>query len=537
MTVIQFKPKEDLEGILNTTRYELQRELGRGAWGIVYEAYDNATGGIVAIKVLNLTPLAERQLEHRKLTPFSAIAKEDLLVACAHVVPRRFEVDEKGRPFVVMPKYNSFLSDVFSDGSDYKRSVGNGRISEEQGLRYARDIANGIRELQRAKRAHGDLKPDNIAISEEGELLLNDLGTSTCVAFDWAQRSPRDNMGFLFTRAPENFDERNHPGTKSDVYSLGCLLYRLFSRNAEYPFEEEIRRFENPEELFRMSREEYTRMLRNRIRDNIPWVYRRLIRKCLDIYSYERPSIEKVIEDIERMQFNRTIPGKLTRFGKTFSWIVVPTAILTYGSYEATTYEPQELEVPKTQIEDVKGILARPGTESLGEFVSEGTEGLSEVPPYPTGMLFDGMGRYAKQYTKNRDVAYLAKNLRLAVEMDRRPDPITEFQLRLFHSNYEATEANYILGYSGPFWPVVILSIESAMIESAKQNNGKMDLEDVMVMARFGPEKLTAAKNAARSNDYSQYKMAVDFSTGERIIPEDETRLIDTWLTYYFLDY
>ena len=109
--------------------------------------------------------------------------------------------------------------------------IGEG-ISQKVGLKYLQDIAKGLGEMHSTKRVHGDLKPDNIAV-DGNKLLLTDLGTATNANFGWTVSAPRDNMGFLYVRAPECFVPESHPTTSSDVYSWGSLAYKLFS--GEYP--------------------------------------------------------------------------------------------------------------------------------------------------------------------------------------------------------------------------------------------------------------------------------------------------------------
>ena len=104
MSVVDIKTGREigLEGIIES-RYKLIEEVGRGTWGRVYRAKDPALGNVVAIKVLEPTETALEQMEHRRITPFSAIANETLFEACSNVVPRNFEIDNNGRPFIVMP--------------------------------------------------------------------------------------------------------------------------------------------------------------------------------------------------------------------------------------------------------------------------------------------------------------------------------------------------------------------------------------------------------------------------------------------------
>ena len=235
----QEEQAESLEGkVIASNRYNVLNLLGRGCWGAVYLAKDMILEEEVAIKVLEPNEIALKQMAHRNIDFLKAMKKEaGKLTACSHVVPRVLEFDNNEKPFLVMPPYERFLSDKLHDDSSYRCYLGHG-MSIDDILRYMRDVAIGLSEIHtKIGRAHGDLKPDNIAIDHVGRALLNDLGTSTCASYGRSV-SPRDNMGFIYTRAPECFKEDSHPDKKSDIWSFGSLLYRMFT--GKYILEDEI---------------------------------------------------------------------------------------------------------------------------------------------------------------------------------------------------------------------------------------------------------------------------------------------------------
>ena len=88
------------EQVLDAPRYELKEVIGSGTWGDVYSAKDTALDQEVAIKVLNPTPTARKQMLERNLTPFEAMSKEGGLSACSYVVPRSFELDGNGKYYI-----------------------------------------------------------------------------------------------------------------------------------------------------------------------------------------------------------------------------------------------------------------------------------------------------------------------------------------------------------------------------------------------------------------------------------------------------
>ncbi len=214
----------------SSDRYALLEQAGRGCWGVVYKALDNEAGEdkLVAIKVHEPNDTARRQMVERELTLLDAVKKEGKeLKACANVVPRKIEKDRNGRYFIVMPYYEKFFSDVIEEKG----------LPIEQIMGYARDIANGISEIHKYYgMVHCDIKPDNIAVDEDGKLLISDLGTSTFSSMGSSNK--RDHMGHIYTRDPLLFRQGAHPQKFCDLYSFGSLLYKMFT--GKYLFEEEI---------------------------------------------------------------------------------------------------------------------------------------------------------------------------------------------------------------------------------------------------------------------------------------------------------
>ena len=193
--------EEITESPIRSARYEVMELIGRGTWGAVYSTRDTLLDRFVAIKVLDPNPVAHQQMLDRNVDALRVIQNEgDLLAGCANIVPRKLEVDENGKPFLVMPLYHTFLDQIIGEKDPQRLSVQNG-LSYTRVMNYLCGIANGLCEIHtKLRRTHGDLKPDNIAIDNQ-TALIGDLGTSTFASFGRSV-SPRDNMGCIYTRAP-----------------------------------------------------------------------------------------------------------------------------------------------------------------------------------------------------------------------------------------------------------------------------------------------------------------------------------------------
>ncbi len=149
-----------LDTIIDHPGYTIIDFLGQGSWGSVYRAKDNVRGGFVALKVLNPKATAREKMKHRQLTPFEVLQNEGDLAACSYVVPRTFEIDNRGTPFIRMPVYRSFLSDIISDSKEeVKRNFVGNWLNKDNAIAYLADIARGIAEMHAVrKRVHADIK-------------------------------------------------------------------------------------------------------------------------------------------------------------------------------------------------------------------------------------------------------------------------------------------------------------------------------------------------------------------------------------------
>jgi len=171
---------------LTATRYELEREIGRGGMGVVYAARDPQLGRKVALKVFDAALSGEAQiiakLEHPAIVP----------------------VYEAG----VLPDGRNFYAMKLVGGARLDRYVENSPSLAER-LRIVRRVGEAVGFAHTRGVIHRDLKPQNVMVGEFGEVYVMDWGVEA-VAGTPAFRAPDPTL-----------DER------SDVYSLGALLQFL----------------------------------------------------------------------------------------------------------------------------------------------------------------------------------------------------------------------------------------------------------------------------------------------------------------------
>jgi len=535
--------EQGLQGVVNTLRYTVYEDVRdyfkrvqgseprKGDWGKVYRARNNATGQEVAIKVLDPSDAALRRMREGGFTPFEAIAKEGGLDASSYLVPRSFQVDEDNLPFIEMPFYrNGDFAVCINEYEGNRKSYGKKlyELDKETVLRYLTDIANGISDFQESRKsAHSDIKPDNFMIADDGRLLLNDFGASTCVSLNW-MKNRRGEIGWVYTRAPEasheDYDGRHF---STDSFGWSSIAYRLFT--GVYPLEEEIDRGEKPWEW---DAEKFDQIVQSKVKGNkkIPRFLRKFISRNLKYDPLERDKGIKLKDNLEKIITENSSLGKLKKYGKNLSYIGIAAGIVGLLFYKAGTYEPDKLNMPDSNL-----VLYSSGDDNLVRFDSENID-IKKVPE--TVEDYDRKAKHAaKELGDNRAIAYLVKTHLQALEnTGHSPNTVTEHQLQVYQTAIAISPGKI------PTYPryeifASALSIEDALTQS--KNDGKVDTEDVMAISRLGSSVVSEAKRVSGSLDWEDYSIArygQGDNKGQFIIPEKEQEFINIWLGYFHSD-
>ncbi len=200
------------DGLLGN-RYKIKKQLGKGGRGSVYLCYDNKLQKEWAVKELEEPSDLERSMELELLKTISCNA-----------FPRIVDiVKEAGRIFLVMD---------YVEGITLKEKMKNHALTEKEVLPWAKDIAKGINYLHSMSVPilYMDCKPDNIMLTNEGEIRLVDLGSAYVCFKDKKQRisgtkyfAPKEQWG---QRKEKNTDT---PDIRTDIYAFGMTLYYLLT--------------------------------------------------------------------------------------------------------------------------------------------------------------------------------------------------------------------------------------------------------------------------------------------------------------------
>ena len=205
-----------------TQRYRLERELGRGGMATVYLAQDLKHDRNVALKVLR-PELAAGLGPERFLREIRIAAK----LTHPHILPLHDSGEVGGGLYYTMP---------FVDGESLRQRLERERqLPLEDALAIAREVAEALDYAHRRGIVHRDIKPENILL-EDGHAVVADFGLARALDEAGAERLTGSGLtlGTPDYMSPEQAAGDRALDGRTDIYSLGCVLYEMLS--GEPPF-------------------------------------------------------------------------------------------------------------------------------------------------------------------------------------------------------------------------------------------------------------------------------------------------------------
>lgn len=211
----------ELIGMMLANRYQVKELLGRGGMGHVYKVWDNQRAVFVAMKVLN-ADMAEDKVFLRR---FKREAETLAALQHPHIV-RFYGLDQyDGLTFMLMD---------YIEGITLRKLIFDeqGSLSIERMMQIVRPVCSALYYAHNMGRIHCDIKPANIMIKLNGDVLLADFGITRLL--ESSTTVTMVGAGTPAYMAPEQvLGKQAYPQT--DLYSLGIVCFEMLT-GGERPF-------------------------------------------------------------------------------------------------------------------------------------------------------------------------------------------------------------------------------------------------------------------------------------------------------------
>ncbi|MCI0465275.1 MAG: PEGA domain-containing protein [Gemmataceae bacterium] len=204
------------------SRYEILKELGRGSMGTVYLVMDTFLQRQVAMKVPLFRPDDSPELLER----FRREARAAATLNHPNICPVYDVGESEGRPYLTM---------AFIEGEPLTQVVRRERpMDTHRAVTIIKTLAGALEEAHCRGIIHRDLKPSNVMMNNRGEPVVMDFGLARRIDQDVRLTSPGAVLGTPAYMSPEQVRGDLQIGPRSDIYSLGVMLYEMLA--GQVPF-------------------------------------------------------------------------------------------------------------------------------------------------------------------------------------------------------------------------------------------------------------------------------------------------------------
>jgi len=303
-------------------RYALEALVGSGGMADVYRAKDQLLERTVAVKILH----QQYENDTEFITRFQREAKAAARITHPNIVNVYDVGVAEGRHYIVME---------YVPGRTLKERIKEeGPVPVPQALQIARQIAGALAQAHANNLVHCDIKPHNILVMPDGNVKVADFGIARAVTE--STMTYNDNiMGSVHYFSPEQ--ARGTMITpKSDVYSLGVLLYEMLSGRIPFDGNTAV-------SIARKHLEEDPQPL-HMIAPGIPPVVEALVTRMMAKDPAQRPDSSMLVQDIVRAeQMMRSDTEALPAFDPDATRVLTPGEAQEIGALA----EAEEDAVPQ----------------------------------------------------------------------------------------------------------------------------------------------------------------------------------------------
>jgi serine/threonine protein kinase len=202
-----------LVGSLVLNRFLVERRIGSGGFGVVYEAWDGRLERSVAVKAIDSRGVESKRRVLREAQAAARLNHAGIVTL--------YEIGEE--------EGSTLLVSELVDGDTLAVLSAEGSLSDREIAEIGADLCEALDHAHSRSVVHRDIKPDNVIVSDDGDLRakLMDFGIARLTDAA-ALTAPGDVVGTLAYMAPEQAEGRS-AGPEADVYSLALMLYECWS--------------------------------------------------------------------------------------------------------------------------------------------------------------------------------------------------------------------------------------------------------------------------------------------------------------------
>lgn len=268
-------------------RYEIIEQIGGGGMALVYKAKCQLLDRFVAIKVLKDEFVNDEEFV-RKFRRESQAAASLSHPNIVNIYDVGVETDGNNQIYYIVMEYikGKTLKELIKE---------KGKLSIENALDYSYQIAEALQHAHKNHLVHRDIKPHNIMITDDNRVKVTDFGIARA-ATSSTVTTTSNVLGSVHYFSPEQA-RGGYTDEKSDIYSLGIVMYEMVTGKLPYQGESPITvALKHVQEDIKPPRE---------LNSQIPIGFENIILRCVQKRQADRYSnITELIKDIKKVRDN-----------------------------------------------------------------------------------------------------------------------------------------------------------------------------------------------------------------------------------------